>query len=323
MADSGFRRELGQATHTVPAAEAVLPTWLVGEQVATRRAYGDTLAALGASRPGVVALDAEVSNATYFEMFIAEQQVVAAAVGLQARDWTPFVSTFAAFLSCAYDVLRMAAVSRANLRLVGSHSGGSIGADGPSQLALEDMAALRSVHGSVVLHPSDANQTARLVAHMADRDGISYLRTLRGNTEVRTGPEEEIGIGGSRIVRKSESDTVTIVACGITVGEADRASDILAGEGIRARVLDCYSVKPIDGPALRAAADDTGALITVEDHWPDGGLGDAVLAALAGHPAPVRSLAVWRMPVTGTSEELLAAAGIDTAAIVKAARNFA
>ena len=321
--------------HTFPPGEAVLPTWQVGEEVATRRAYGDTLAALGTSRPDVVALDGEVSNSTYseifakahpdryFEMYIAEQQLVAAAVGLQARHWTPFVSTFAAFFSRAYDFIRMAAISRANLRLVGSHAGVSIGADGPSQMALEDMAALRAVHGSVVLHPSDANQTARLVAEMADRDGISYLRTLRGKTPVRTMPDEDIRIGGSRLVRQSQQDTLTIVACGVTVSEAEHASDILADEGLRARVLDCYSIKPIDEQALRSAADDTGVLLTVEDHWPEGGLGDAVLAALADHPAPVRCLAVRDMPTSGTEQELLAAAGIDAAAIVKTARNLA
>jgi transketolase len=304
--------------------------------VATRRAYGDTLAALGTSRPDVVALDGEVSNSTYseifakayperyFEMFIAEQQMVAAAVGMQARDWTPFVSTFAAFLSRAYDFIRMAAISRANLRLVGSHAGVSIGADGPSQMALEDLAALRAVHGSTVLHPSDANQTAQLVAEMANRNGISYLRTLRGKTTVRTMPAEEIRIGGSRVVRVSEADTLTIVACGITVAEAERASDVLADEGIRARVIDCYSIKPIDAAALRDAARDTRAVITVEDHWPEGGLGDAVLEVLVEQPTAVtfRRLAVREMPTSGTPEELLAAAGIDAAAIVKAATSI-
>ncbi|HJP78834.1 MAG TPA: transketolase [Pseudonocardiaceae bacterium] len=321
--------------HAFMPGEAVLPTWQVGEEIATRRAYGDTLAALGTSRPDVVALDGEVSNSTYseifakahpdryFEMYIAEQQMVAAAVGLQVRHWTPFVSTFAAFFSRAYDFIRMAAISRANLRLVGSHAGVSIGADGPSQMALEDMAALRAVHGSVVLHPSDANQTARLVAEMADREGISYLRTLRGKTPVRTMPDEDVRIGGSRLVRQSQQDTLTIVACGVTVSEAEHASDILADEGLHARVLDCYSIKPIDEQALRSAADDTGVLITVEDHWPEGGLGDAVLAALADHPAPVRCLAVRDMPTSGTEQESLAAAGIDAAAIVKTARNLA
>jgi transketolase len=180
------------------------------------------------------------------------------------------------------------------------------------------------VHGSVVLHPSDANQTAQLVAEMANRNGISYLRTLRGKTAVRTMPEEEIRIGGSRVVRTSEADTLTIVACGITVAEAERAADVLADEGIRARVIDCYSIKPIDADALRDAARDTRAVITVEDHWPEGGLGDAVLEVLAEQPTAVtfRRLAVREMPTSGTPEELLASAGIDAAAIVKAATSI-
>jgi transketolase len=245
-------------------------------------------------------------------MYIAEQQMIAAAVGLQAMGWRAFASTFAAFLSRAYDFIRMAAISRADLRLAGSHAGVSIGADGPSQMALEDMAALRAVHGSVVLHPSDANQTARLVAEMAQRQGISYLRTLRGKTTVRTGPDEEVTIGGSRVVRSTEDDHVTLVACGITVDEAVRAAESLAAEGVRARVLDCYSVKPIDAAALREAAGATHALITVEDHWAEGGLGDAVLDALAEFPEPT----------SGTPEELLGAAGIDATAIVEAAHEL-
>ena len=278
-----------------PRTGGQLPTWEVGDEVATRLAYGGALTALGALRPDVVALDGEVSNSThselfaqahpdrYFEMYIAEQQMIAAAVGLQARGWVPFASSFGAFLSRAYDFVRMAAVSRADLRLSGSHAGVSIGADGPSQMALEDMAALRAVHGSAVLHPSDANQTARLVAAMAERPGISYLRTLRGKTVVRTGPDEDVRIGGSRTVRSSDDDQVTLVACGVTVDEAERAAEALAADGVRARVIDCYSVKPIDAAAVRAAASRTGALVTVEDHWPEGGLGDAVLEALAAH----------------------------------------
>jgi transketolase len=316
-------------------AKAVLPTWQLGEEVPTRRAYGEALAALGAARPDVVALDGEVSNSTYselfakahpdryFEMFIAEQQMIAAAVGMQARGWAPYASTFAAFLSRAYDFVRMAAVSRATLRLAGSHAGVSVGADGPSQMALEDIASLRAVHGSTVLHPSDANQTAKLVAAMADLPGISYLRTLRGATPVRTGPDEDVSVGGSRLVRASAADDLTLVACGVTVGEAEAAARMLASEGIRARVLDCYSVKPIDATALREAAVQTRALITVEDHWPEGGLGDAVLDALAeaGGTAMVRKLAVREMPMSGTPQELLASAGIDANAIAGAARD--
>jgi transketolase len=318
------------------ASDAELPRWEVGEEVATREAYGAALAALAGLRPDVVALDGEVSNSTrsdlfadahpdrYFEMFIAEQQMVAAAVGMQVRGWSAFASTFAAFLTRAYDFIRMAAISRANLRLVGSHAGVSIGEDGPSQMALEDFAALRAVHGSAVLHPSDANQVPPLVAQMADRPGISYLRTLRGKTVVRTGAGEEIRIGGSRLVRCGDQDAVTLLACGVTVGEAERAAERLAEEGVQVRVLDCYSIKPIDEEELRAAARETRGLITVEDHWPEGGLGEAVAAALADHPIrpPIVRLAVRDMPTSGKPEELLRAAGIDAEAIAAAARSL-
>jgi transketolase len=313
-----------------------MPTWEVGEEVATRRAYGEALTALGDLRPDMVALDGEVSNSTnselfakahpdrYFEMYIAEQQMIAAAVGLQARGWTPFASTFAAFLSRAYDFVRMAAISRADLRLSGSHAGVSIGADGPSQMALEDIAAFRAVHGSVVLHPSDANQTARLVTELAERPGISYLRTLRGKTVVRTGKDEDVRIGGSRTLRHSADDQVTLIACGVTVGEAEEAADRLAADGITARVIDCYSIKPIDADTLRAAAQDTGLLVTIEDHWPEGGLGDAVLDAIADLPTAVRvrKLAVREMPGSGTPDELLAAAGLDADHIAAAAQDL-
>ncbi|MFC4086402.1 transketolase [Amycolatopsis samaneae] len=322
--------EFAMSTVDAQPAEARFPSWEVGEEVATRQAYGETLTALGESRPEVVALDGEVSNSTasalfaeahpgrYFEMYIAEQQLVAAAVGLQARGWAAFASTFAAFLTRAHDFVRMAAISRADLRLAGSHAGVSIGPDGPSQMALEDLAMFRAVHGSAVLHPSDANQTALLVTAMADRGGISYLRTLRGKTPVRTGPDEDVRIGGSRVVRGSEDDRVTLVACGVTVGEAEEAAERLAADGVAARVLDCYSVKPIDAATLRAAARDTGVLLTVEDHWPEGGLGDAVLECLADFPdaVTVRKLAVRGMPCSGSPAELRAAAGIDADRIV-------
>ncbi|HET9721242.1 MAG TPA: transketolase, partial [Solirubrobacteraceae bacterium] len=271
---------------------AEMPSWDVGEEVPTRKAYGEALAALGSRRGDVVALDGEVSNSTYselfaeahpdryFEMFIAEQQMIAAAVGIQARGWTPFASTFAAFLSRAYDFIRMAAISQADLRLAGSHAGVSIGEDGPSQMALEDFASLRAVHGSAVLHPSDANQTSQLVSQMADRPGITYMRTIRSATPVRTPGEEEVRIGGSRTVRSGDDDDVAIVACGITVEEAVKAAEQLDGEGIRARVIDAYSIKPIDAETLRATAEEVDGIVTVEDHWPEGGLGDAVLGAL-------------------------------------------
>jgi transketolase len=314
-----------------------LPTWDLGEEVATRQAYGEALAALGSIRGDVVALDGEVSNSTlshlfaeahpdrYFEMFIAEQQMVAAAVGMQVRGWVPFASTFAAFLSRAYDFIRMAAISRADIRLSGSHAGVSIGEDGPSQMALEDLAAMRAVHGSTVLHPSDANQASRLVAEMADRPGISYLRTLRPKTPVRTPADEQVRIGGSRVVRSSDDDEFTIVACGITVGEAEDAADQLDSDGVRVRIIDCYSIKPIDADTLRAAASDTAGIVTVEDHWPEGGLGDAVLDALSeetGGP-PLVKLAVRDMPGSGEAAQLLHAAGIDAEAIVSAVRKLA
>jgi transketolase len=314
-----------------------LPRFELGEKVATRKAYGQALAAVGSADGEVVALDGEVSNSTYselfakahperyFEMYIAEQQMIAAAVGMQVRGWRPFASTFAAFFSRAFDFIRMAAISRADLRLAGSHAGVSIGEDGPSQMALEDLAMLRAVHGSVVLHPCDANQTAELVAAMAEQAGISYLRTLRGATPVIYPPGTPMPIGGSQVLRSSEADQVTIVAAGITVHEALEAADRLAERGVRARVIDCYSVKPIDTATLRAAAAATGKLVTVEDHWPEGGLGDAVLEAFAdSRPMPrVVKLAVSGMPGSGKPDELLHQAGIDADAIADAAGALA
>jgi transketolase len=261
----------------------------------------------------------------YFEMFIAEQQMVAAAVGLQAVGWRPFASTFAAFFSRAYDFVRMAAVSRATLSLCGSHAGVSIGEDGPSQMGLEDIASFRAIHGSTVLHPCDANQTAHLVAAMTEIEGISYLRTLRPATPVLYGPDEEFEIGSSRVLRSSEEDDVALIGAGITVHEALKAADALADEGVAARVVDLYSIKPIDADTLRATAEAShGRLVTIEDHWAEGGLGDAVLAALADIDDPVRvvKLAVREMPTSGKPEELLAVAGIDAEHIAAAAREL-
>jgi len=314
-----------------------LPRYEVGSQVATRKAYGDALAALGSARPDVVALDGEVSNSTFsevfgmahperfFEMFIAEQQMIAAAVGLQAVGWRPFASTFAAFLSRAYDFLRMAAVSRATFAVCGSHAGVSIGEDGPSQMGLEDIASFRALHGSSVLHPCDANQTARLVAAMADTDGISYLRTLRPATPVLYSADEQFEIGGSRVLRSSNTDDVALVGAGITVHEALAAADLLAEDGIAARVIDLYSIKPLDAETLAAAAEATGGrLVTIEDHSAEGGIGDAVLDAVADLDQPPRvvKLAVRELPRSGTPAELLAAAGIDAAHIAEAARRL-
>ncbi len=324
--------------HVFETGELALPEYeRGGDAVATRKAYGEALAALGGGRGDVVALDGEVSNSTYaqifrdahpdryFEMYIAEQQMVAAAIGMQVRGWVPFASTFAAFFSRAYDFIRMGAISRANIRLSGSHAGVSIGEDGPSQMALEDLASLRAVHGSTVLYPSDANQTAALVAAMADREGITYMRTTRGNTDVIYEPGERFEIGGSRVVRESEDDDLTIVAAGITLHEALSAAETLADEGVKARVIDLYSVKPVDAETLKAAAEATdGTIMTVEDHWPEGGLGDAVLDVFADSDVRPRvvKLAVRDMPGSGTPDELLAAAGIDAEHIAAAARRL-
>jgi len=304
------------------------PRYDVGSKVATRKAYGDALAALGGERGDVVVLDGEVSNSTYseafgdahperfFQMYIAEQQMIAAAVGMQVLGWKPHASTFAAFLSRAYDFVRMAAISRATLKLCGSHAGVSIGEDGPSQMALEDLAEFRAVHGSTVLYPCDGNQTARLVHAMADLEGISYLRTTRADTPVVYGPDEEFPVGGSKTLR--EGDDVAIVAAGITVHEALQAAETLAGEGVSARVIDLYSVKPVDGDTLRALRTP---IVTVEDHWPEGGLGDAVLGALADADDRQRvvKLAVSGLPRSGKPAELLAEAGIDAEHIAAAA----
>ncbi|MDX6436582.1 MAG: transketolase, partial [Gaiellaceae bacterium] len=322
--------------HRFPESPLELPRYELGDEVATRKAYGEALAALGTARGDVVALDGEVSNSTFaeifkeahpdrfFEMYIAEQQLVAAAVGLHARGWNAFISTFAAFFSRAYDFVRMAAISRVDLRLAGSHAGVSIGEDGPSQMALEDVASLRAIHSSVVLHPCDGNQTAKLVVAMADTKGIVFMRTLRPNTPVIYGPDEEFEVGGSKVVRSSEDDAVTIVGMGITVHEALKAADSLEEDGIKARVIDAYSIKPIDADTLQAAAEATGKIVTVEDHFPEGGLGDAVLAALAEqdeHPRVVK-LAVREMPRSGKPDELLSAYGIDAEHIEAAVRQL-
>ncbi len=307
--------------------------------VATRKAYGEALAAVAAARADVVALDAEVSNSThaedvkktaperFFEMYIAEQKMVAAAVGMQVLGFRPFASTFAAFLTRAYDFVRMAAVSRASIRLAGSHAGVSIGEDGPSQMALEDLAMMRAVHGSTVLYPSDGNQTTKLVAQMADREGIVYMRTTREKTPILYDAADAFPIGGSRIVRGGgDDDRVTIVAAGITLHEAVKAADALAHEGVRVRVIDAYSVKPIDARAIADAVTASGGrLVVAEDHWPEGGIGEAVLEALAAagvRGVALRHLAVREMPGSARPAELLRAAGIDAEAVANAVREL-
>ncbi len=318
-----------------PSGEVNLPRFELGAKVATRLAFGQALAAVGALGH-VVALDGEVDNSThleefakwyperYFEMFIAEQQLIAAAVGMSVRGYVPFAATFAAFLTRAYDFIRMSAISQANIRLCGSHSGVEIGADGPSQMALEDIAMMRAVHGTTVLYPSDATSAASLVAQMAERGGIVYMRTTRGAYPVLYGPDEPFPIGGSKLVRSGPDDQVTLIGAGVTLHNCLAAADQLAGEGIRARVVDLYSVKPIDTQALVQAADATaGRLVVAEDHYPAGGIGGAVLEALndAGHPVRIRHLAVRDLPGSGTPEELMEAAGISAGQIAQAARE--
>ncbi|MBV9095703.1 MAG: transketolase [Streptosporangiaceae bacterium] len=322
-----------------PAPAAVsLPEYEVGDKVATRKAYGDALVALAAADPTVVALDGEVKNSTYaqefasaypdryFEMYIAEQQMIAAATGIAVRRYKAFASTFAAFLTRAYDFIRMGSVSGADLRLCGSHAGVEIGADGPSQMALEDLAMMRAVHGSTVLYPADGTSTAALVQHMAATPGISYLRTTRGSYPGLYPPGEAFPVGGAKVLRESGSDQVTLVGAGITVHECLRAADMLAGDGIAARVIDCYSVKPIAADTLAAAVQATsGRIVIAEDHHPEGGLGEAVTGALlaAGRTdLSVDHLAVGEMPGSGSSAELLAWAGIDADAIAAAARRL-
>ena len=327
----------GKSRPAANGADVKLPAYQLGQKVATRRAYGDALAALGA-RLDVVAMDGEVSNSTfadefakayperYFEMFIAEQQLVAAAVGIAVRGYRPFASTFAAFFTRAYDFIRMAAISQASIRLVGSHAGVEIGADGPSQMALEDLAMLRAVHGSTVLYPSDATSAAALTAAMADLEGISYLRTTRGAYPVLYDAGESFPVGGSKVLRESGADQVTLIGAGVTLHECLAAADQLATDGISARVIDLYSVKPADTATLSAAAAATGGrLVIAEDHHPEGGLGAAVLDALTGAgraDLAVAHLAVREMPGSGTPAELLDGSGIDASHIAEAARRL-
>jgi transketolase len=317
---------------------AAPPAYAVGDKVATRKAYGDALVALGAADPKVVALDGEVKNSTYaqefalayperyFEMFIAEQQMVATATGLAARGYCPFASTFAAFFTRAYDFIRMGSISGANLRLAGSHAGVEIGADGPSQMGLEDLAMMRAVHGSTVLYPADGTSAAALVAAMAATSGISYMRTTRGAYPVLYPTGEAFPVGGSKVLRSGEQDQVTLVGAGVTLHECLRAADTLAEKGIAARVIDCYSIKPLDAATLTAAADATsGRILVAEDHHPEGGLGSAVADALlaAGQQnLSIVHLAVREIPGSGSGAELLAWAGIDADHIAAAARRL-
>lgn len=328
----------GPARHTAAAAARLpmaAPDYAAGAQVATREAYGTALAKLGAVDPAVAVIDADTKNSTfaerflaahpqrYLEAFIAEQNMVGVAVGLSAAGRTPFVSSFACFLTRAFDHIRMAAISRANLKLAGSHCGVSIGEDGPSQMGLEDLAMMRAVPGAVVLYPADAVSTERLVEAMAAERGIHYLRLTRPKAPVLYGVDEQFPIGGSKVLRQSGSDRLTIVAAGVTLVETLAAHDLLARDGIAVRVVDAYSVKPIDVEGLRAAARATGGrVLVVEDHYADGGLGDAVLNALSGEGATVTKQAVTGVPRSGKPGELLALYGLDAASIAGRAREL-
>jgi len=311
------------------------PDYSLDEEVATRGGYGTGLAKLGTANPDVVALDGDTKNSTYaeqfmtlypdryFEMFIAEQNLVGAGIGLAKRRKIPFVSTFAAFLSRAYDQIRMSAISQANIKYAGSHCGVSIGEDGPSQMGLEDLAMFRAIPGAAVLYPSDAVSAERLVAAAAAHQGIVYLRTSRPPTPILYGADESFPVGGSKVLRESDADKVTVVAAGVTLHETLKAHEMLAADGIAIRVIDLYSIKPIDKKTLRGAAAETHkTLVTVEDHYPEGGLGDAVLDAVAADGVCVHKLAVTGMPRSGKPEELLERHGISANAIVQKVKEL-
>lgn len=310
------------------------PAYRVGEKVATRSAYGAALAALGAEMPEVVVLDAEVSNSTksetfakafpdrYFEMFVAEQNMIGTALGLDLRGKVVFASSFAAFLMRACDQIRMARYSDSTINVCGSHAGVSIGADGPSQMGLEDLAFFRTILDCAVLYPADAVATEKLVFAAARHAAMTYLRTTRAATPVLYGPEEAFPIGGSKVLKRSTADRITIVGAGITLHQALAAVDLLAADGIMARLIDLYSVKPVDQATLLTAARETGRIVTVEDHYAEGGIGEAVAHALADTACPVHLLAVTRKPRSGTPDELLDYEGIATRAIVEKVRDL-
>jgi transketolase len=314
---------------TMPA-----PAYKKGDSIATREAWGAGLAALGKVDARVVALDADVKNSTFsdkfekvapdrfYESFIAEQVMVGAAMGLAARGAIPFPSTFACFLTRASDFVRMGGVSFSNVKFSGSHCGVSIGEDGPSQMALEDLAMMRSVPGCAVLYPCDGMSTERLVVEMTKRQGMAYMRTSRPKTPVIYGPDETFPIGGSKVLRESDSDAAAVIGAGVTVFEALKAYDQLKAEGINIRVIDAYSVQPIDAATmLRAAEATAGNIITVEDHYATGGIGDAVSEAVAEGGFAVRRLAVREIPRSGQPDELIDRYGISARHIADAVRR--
>jgi transketolase len=322
----------------LPADPRVLmpaPSYTRGDLVATREAYGAALAALGKIDARVVALDADVGNSTFsekfeavaperfYQLYIAEQAMVGAAMGLAARGAIPFPSTFACFLTRAYDFIRMAGISGSNVKLAGSHAGVSIGEDGPSQMALEDLAMMRAVPNCAVLYPSDAVSAARLVVEAAYRPGPAYIRTSRPKTPVIYGADEQFPVGGSKVLRESPQDVATIVAAGVTLFEALSAYDELKRDGTLVSVVDAYSVQPIDGDTLlRLAKRTRNTILTVEDHYASGGLGDAVSEAVSHHGVAVHRLAVREIPRSGQPAELLDRYGISARSIVAAVQRI-
>jgi transketolase len=309
------------------------PNYKQGDMVATREAFGSALLRIGEVDPRVVALDGDTKNSTYSdkfykkfperftECFIAEQNLVGVATGFGTRGKVPFASTFACFFARAFDQIRVAGISMANLKLTGSHVGVSIGEDGPSQMGLEDIAAMRAIQGSVVLYPSDAVSTEKLVDQMAANKGIFFLRTSRPKAAVIYNNDEQFPIGGAKLLR--QGDKATVVAAGVTLTEALKAADMLKAEGININVIDCYSVKPLGKDVIRSAAQKTNnTVITVEDHYPEGGIGDAVAGELSIDGIKVHKLAVRELPHSGKAEELLAKYGIDAQAIVRAVKGL-
>jgi transketolase len=321
--------------NTAPASYPPI-SYKLGDPVATREAYGSALVRIGEADPRVVALDGDTKNSTFaekffkkfpnrsFECFIAEQNLVGVATGFGARGKVPFASTFATFFTRAYDQIRVAGISQANLKLVGSHVGVSIGEDGPSQMALEDLAMMRAIAGSIVLYPSDAVCAEKLLEQMAQKRGIFFLRTSRPKTPVIYNNDEAFPIGGAKVLRQSAGDKVTVVAAGVTLFEALKAADALKSEGIGITVVDAYSIKPLGKDVIKAAAQKTNNLvITVEDHYLEGGLGDAVAGELSSEGIKVTKLAIPELPRSGKAEELLAKYGIDAAAIAKKVKALA
>ena len=331
--DKSIRGEIPKPEDLKPEKNIAQKTYEIdypiNKPVATRKAYGKALVRIFPYFPDMVVLDAEVSNSTFaeifrdvypgrfFEMFIAEQNMVGIALGFSRRGKIPFVSTFGAFFTRAFDQIRMSQYSDANIKFVGSHAGVSIGEDGPSQMGLEDIAMFRTILNSVVLYPSDAVSTERLVEEAAKHHGIVYIRTTRTDTPIIYNKDEEFRIGGSKVLRKSNNDKITVIAAGITVHEALHACEELTKEGIFIRVIDLYSIKPIDEATLHEAAKSTKAIVTVEDHYAEGGLGEAVKSALSCLCIPVYSLSVRKMPKSGKPDELLDYEGISKAAIMK------